>query len=181
MTDRLRPERFLPLAPVWFEILLALATGDLHGYAVMQEVVRRSGGAVTLHPGSLYRALARLLEDALIVELDGAPGGGRRRPAPHLPDHPARPRGGASRSRTAPRPAPGRRGARAVRAGGGAEAEPRMTSMPPWVARVLLLAYPRAFRQRFGDDLREGLHAAWTQADGGLADPVSPRPGRRVR
>ncbi len=71
MTDHLRPDRFLPLAPVWFEILLALATGDLHGYAVMQEVVRRSGGAVTLHPGSLYRALARLLEDELIVELDG--------------------------------------------------------------------------------------------------------------
>ena len=41
----------------------------------MQEVVRRSGGAVTLHPGSLYRALARLLEDAFIVELDGRPGG----------------------------------------------------------------------------------------------------------
>jgi DNA-binding PadR family transcriptional regulator len=73
MTDRLRPERFLPLAPVWFEILLALAGGDLHGYAVMQEVARRSEGAVTLHPGSLYRALARLLEDALIVELDARP------------------------------------------------------------------------------------------------------------
>ena len=73
MTDRLRPERFLPLAPVWFEILLALAGGDLHGYAVMQEVARRSDGAVTLHPGSLYRALARLLEDALIVELDARP------------------------------------------------------------------------------------------------------------
>jgi DNA-binding PadR family transcriptional regulator len=70
MTDLPRPERFLPLAPVWFEILLALAGGDLHGYAVMQEVARRSQGAVTLHPGSLYRALARLLEDALIVEPD---------------------------------------------------------------------------------------------------------------
>ena len=73
MTDHLRPERFLPLAPVWFEILLALAAGDQHGYAVMQEVARRSDGTVTLHPGSLYRALARLLEDALIVELDGRP------------------------------------------------------------------------------------------------------------
>jgi DNA-binding PadR family transcriptional regulator len=76
MADLPRPERFLPLAPVWFEILLALAGGDLHGYAVMQEVARRSGGTVTLHPGSLYRALARLLEDALIVELDGRPGAG---------------------------------------------------------------------------------------------------------
>ena len=76
MTDLPRPDRFLPLAPVWFEILLALAGGDLHGYAVMQEVARRSGGAVTLHPGSLYRALARLLEDALIVELDARPEAG---------------------------------------------------------------------------------------------------------
>jgi DNA-binding PadR family transcriptional regulator len=76
MADLLRPDRFLPLAPVWFEILLALAGGDLHGYAVMQEVARRSNGAVTLHPGSLYRALARLLEDALIVELSARPGAG---------------------------------------------------------------------------------------------------------
>lgn len=76
MADLPRPDRFLPLAPVWFEILLALAGGDLHGYAVMQEVARRSAGAVTLHPGSLYRALARLLEDALIVELDARPGAG---------------------------------------------------------------------------------------------------------
>ena len=76
MSDRLRPERFLPLAPVWFEILLALAADDLHGYAVMQEVARRSNGAVTLHPGSLYRALARLVEDGLIVELDARPPSG---------------------------------------------------------------------------------------------------------
>jgi DNA-binding PadR family transcriptional regulator len=76
MTDLPRPGRFLPLAPVWFEILLALAGGDLHGYAVMQEVARRSSGTVTLHPGSLYRALARLLEDALIVELDARPEAG---------------------------------------------------------------------------------------------------------
>lgn len=73
MADLHRPERFLPLAPVWFEILLALAGGDLHGYAVMQEVARRSEGTVTLHPGSLYRALARLLEDALIEELENRP------------------------------------------------------------------------------------------------------------
>ncbi len=103
MTDLPRPERFLPLAPVWFEILLALAAGDLHGYAVMQEVARRSDGTVTLHPGSLYRALARLLEDALIVELDARPSVGRRRAAALLPDHAARPGGGPRRSRTAAR------------------------------------------------------------------------------
>jgi DNA-binding PadR family transcriptional regulator len=73
MADHPRLERFLPLAPVWFEILLALAGGERHGYAVMQEVARRSDGAVVLHPGSLYRALARLLEHALIEELDARP------------------------------------------------------------------------------------------------------------
>jgi len=71
--DRLRPEAFLPLTPVAFEILLALAEGEQHGYSVMREVERRSAGAVTLHPGTLYRALARLLESGLIEELDERP------------------------------------------------------------------------------------------------------------
>jgi DNA-binding PadR family transcriptional regulator len=67
------PRAFLPLTPVVFEILLALAEGEQHGYAVMLEVERRSDGAVTLHPGSLYRALNRLLESGLIEELDERP------------------------------------------------------------------------------------------------------------
>ena len=67
------PRSFLPLTPVVFEILLALAEGEQHGYAVMLEVERRSGGTVTLHPGSLYRALNRLLESGLIEELDERP------------------------------------------------------------------------------------------------------------
>ena len=71
--DRLRPEAFLPLTPVAFEILLALAEGEQHGYSIMREVNRRSNGAVTLHPGTLYRALARLLESGLLEELDQRP------------------------------------------------------------------------------------------------------------
>jgi len=80
--DRFRPETFLPLSTVAFEILLALADEDRHGYAIMQEVEARSGGAVSLHAGSLYRALARLLEQDLIEELDphaAGPGDERRR------------------------------------------------------------------------------------------------------
>jgi DNA-binding PadR family transcriptional regulator len=68
------PESLLPLTAVAFEILMTLADGDCHGYHIMQEVERRTGGAVTLHPGTLYRALARLLEQALIDELDAHPG-----------------------------------------------------------------------------------------------------------
>ena len=71
--DKLRVDAFLPLTPVAFEILLALADGEQHGYSVMREVERRSSGSVVLHPGTLYRALARLLESGLIEELDERP------------------------------------------------------------------------------------------------------------
>jgi DNA-binding PadR family transcriptional regulator len=67
------PESFLPLSAVVFEILLALAGSDLHGYDIMREVEQRSGGRVTLHPGTLYRALHRLLHDRLVEELDERP------------------------------------------------------------------------------------------------------------
>lgn len=63
------PQAFLPLTPVAFEILLALGDGDRHGYAIMQEVEERSGGAVRLRAGSLYRALGRMLEDGLVQEV----------------------------------------------------------------------------------------------------------------
>lgn len=71
--DRLRVDVHLPLTPVAFEILLALADGEQHGYRIMQEVESRSDGRVTLHPGTLYRALARLLESGLIDELEARP------------------------------------------------------------------------------------------------------------
>src|SRR3954470_11956674 len=63
-------ERFLPLTAVVFEIALALAAGERHGYEIMQDVERRTGGRIVLHPGTLYRALARLLDQGLIEELD---------------------------------------------------------------------------------------------------------------
>ena len=106
--DRFRPESFLPLTPVAFEILLALADGEQHGYSIMREVERRSAGAVTLHPGTLYRALARLLESGLIEELErAARSGARRRAAALLPDD----RRAASRSR-GPRPSGSRASSR---------------------------------------------------------------------
>lgn len=71
--DKFRPETFLPLTPVAFEILLALADGERHGYSILQEVETRSGGALALHAGTLYRALARLLESDLIEELSVSP------------------------------------------------------------------------------------------------------------
>ena len=71
--DKFKPDTFLPLTPVAFEILLALANGERHGYSILQEVETRSEGAVSLHAGTLYRALARLLESDLIEELNESP------------------------------------------------------------------------------------------------------------
>ena len=69
MTKRLSnsPESFLPLTPVAFEILLALAEGERHGYDVMTEIERRSGGRISPNPGTLYRALDRLVQEGLLT------------------------------------------------------------------------------------------------------------------
>lgn len=61
------PESFLPLTPVAFEILLALADGERHGYEVMVEVERRSAGRISPNPGTLYRALDRLVQEGLLT------------------------------------------------------------------------------------------------------------------
>ena len=74
MTTHAKPESLLPLTAVAFEILLTLADGDTHGYHIMQEVERRTEGAIVLHPGTLYRALARLLDSRVIEELDSPRG-----------------------------------------------------------------------------------------------------------
>src|SRR5260370_21028883 len=56
----------LPLKPADFHILLTLLDGPLHGYGIMKEVERESGGEVRLEIGSLYRLLGRLLNDELL-------------------------------------------------------------------------------------------------------------------
>src|SRR6266545_7754666 len=69
-------DRFLPLTPVVLEIALALAAGERHGYEIMQDVERRTDGTIVLHPGTLYRALGRLLDQGLIEELADRPAAG---------------------------------------------------------------------------------------------------------
>jgi len=66
------PESFLPVSAVVFDILLALAGGDLHGYDIMREVDGRNGGRVTLHPGTLSPVHC-LLNDGLVEEFDERP------------------------------------------------------------------------------------------------------------
>lgn len=73
----------LPLTPTVFHILLALADGEKHGYAIMQEVEARTAGAMRLGPGTLYGSIQRMLKDGLIAEVrdraDAAQGDERRR------------------------------------------------------------------------------------------------------
>jgi DNA-binding PadR family transcriptional regulator len=67
------PSLTLPLPPAVFQILVALADQDRHGYAIMQDVAARTDGAMKLSPGTLYGSIKRMLEEDLIVELDERP------------------------------------------------------------------------------------------------------------
>jgi len=62
-----------PLTPAMFNVLLSLADGDKHGYAVLKEVAEQTGGEVQLSTGTLYGIIKRLLADGLIVELRHRP------------------------------------------------------------------------------------------------------------
>jgi DNA-binding PadR family transcriptional regulator len=62
------PESQLPLTAATFQILMTLVTGEHHGYAIMKEIEKSTGGQVRLGPGTLYGSLKRLLEDGLVDE-----------------------------------------------------------------------------------------------------------------
>ena len=66
-------ESLLPLPPATFHILVALADEDRHGYAILKDVAARSGGAVKLSAGTLYRSIERMLEQGLIREISSRP------------------------------------------------------------------------------------------------------------
>jgi DNA-binding PadR family transcriptional regulator len=59
-------DALLPLTPISFEILLALMNGERHGYAILQAVESRIAGKLPLRTGTMYRALARLMDEELI-------------------------------------------------------------------------------------------------------------------
>lgn len=65
MADALK---FLPLSPHQFHILLSLSDGDRHGYAIIQDIADRTDGAMRLGTGTLYTAIGRLVELALIAD-----------------------------------------------------------------------------------------------------------------
>lgn len=73
------PQSFLPLTPAVFNILLALADGEKHGYAIMLEVEANTDGQVKMGPGTLYGSIKRMLQAGMIEESD-------ERPDPELDD-----------------------------------------------------------------------------------------------
>jgi len=79
VTDDVSAEDLLPLPPVTFHVLMALADSDRHGYAIIQEVAARTAGELRLGAGTLYRSIQRMIEQDLIVEVF-------ERPRPELDD-----------------------------------------------------------------------------------------------
>jgi DNA-binding PadR family transcriptional regulator len=73
------PRRLLPVKPVAFQVLLSLADGERHGYAITQDIAGRTSARMRLEAGNLYRSLKAMLDAGLIEESE-------RRPAPDLDD-----------------------------------------------------------------------------------------------
>jgi DNA-binding PadR family transcriptional regulator len=73
------PESYLPLTPAVLDIMVALGDEELHGYAIMQEVRRRTAGKRRLVPGTLYCSLKQMEERGWVVEAE-------ERPDPDLDD-----------------------------------------------------------------------------------------------
>jgi DNA-binding PadR family transcriptional regulator len=78
-TDRSEVEGLLPLPPATFHIVLALVDQERHGYAIIQDVEARTDGELRLSAGTLYRSIARMVEQGLIAEVT-------KRPAARLDD-----------------------------------------------------------------------------------------------
>jgi DNA-binding PadR family transcriptional regulator len=73
------PASLLPLTPAMFHVLVALADGEQHGYAIIKGVAAHTQGEVTLSTGTLYGIVKRLLAEGMVVESG-------RRPAAALDD-----------------------------------------------------------------------------------------------
>ena len=79
MDDKARapiPEGYLPLTPAVLDIMVALGDEEMHGYAIMQDVRRRTAGKRRLAPGTLYRSLKQMEERGLLEESEERPEAG---------------------------------------------------------------------------------------------------------
>ncbi|HEY3380703.1 MAG TPA: PadR family transcriptional regulator [Vicinamibacterales bacterium] len=78
-SKRRDPETLLPLTPAMFHVLIALADGEMHGYAVIKDISRRTDGRLRLSAGTLYALIRRFVAEGVVEESD-------IRPAPSLDD-----------------------------------------------------------------------------------------------
>ena len=69
MSPESTTEQLLPLPPATLHILLALADGERHGYAIILDVEARTDGELRMSAGTLYRSIARMVEQGLIAEV----------------------------------------------------------------------------------------------------------------
>ncbi len=67
------PAPYLPLTPAMFQVLVSLADGEKHGYAIIKEVERRSDGKVRLRTATLYTVIKRFVDAGLIEETSERP------------------------------------------------------------------------------------------------------------
>jgi len=70
---KLDPSVHLPLTPAMFQVLVALADGEKHGYAILKEVARRTEGRVQLRATTLYTVIKRFVVDGLVAESSERP------------------------------------------------------------------------------------------------------------
>jgi DNA-binding PadR family transcriptional regulator len=70
MAERKSSETTSPVSPQVFQILLSLLDGAMHGYALIQDIRRRTGGEVVLTASTLYAAVKRLLGSGWIEEVE---------------------------------------------------------------------------------------------------------------
>src|SRR5918992_1073303 len=68
-----KPDELLPLTPGMFHVLIALADGEKHGYAIIKEVARRTNDAIRLSAGTLYTLIRRFVQEAVIAESEERP------------------------------------------------------------------------------------------------------------
>jgi DNA-binding PadR family transcriptional regulator len=76
----MNPSSYLPLTEATIHILLSLAPGSKHGYAIMKDVKALSRGNIKLSASTLYTALSRLLDQGLIERVDDDGAEQTRRP-----------------------------------------------------------------------------------------------------
>jgi DNA-binding PadR family transcriptional regulator len=173
MDDARDPHALLPLPPASYQVLLALAGTERHGYAIMQEVARASDGRIRLRSGTLYRSIHQMLQAGLIAEADA-------RPDPALDDDRRRyyrltafgecvAQAESRRLAALLEQARAKRRVRCEEASMN-HAAPRSVMLAVLAYRWLLHLYPHSFQRRFADEMiqvfRATCHESWRHGGG---------------